>query len=290
MSKPTQEKITVLTSEPLPPKLESWIYWRDKTTEPKKQPFSTVLEHFGIEPYKLTGKTIRGPGGNSACIYCKGSFTIKRPANKEELYCLCHVLDWQRAIADRYKEYRSPVKPAFLDEITYPKSLGQETIRELKILVKATEKFIKTPDRWMLVLGTVGLGKTHMLRAINTALSPVAIYIAARDIEGAVHATRKDDTLGEFINNLTFAPVLLLDDLGEEYGGRLVKSVIDRVINARYEKFPKYPVVVASNFKTEDMIAYLPRTADRLLDKERCTQYTMFSKNSFRRLHAEMRA
>ena len=290
MSQAIQEKITVSTSAPLPPKLESWIYWRDKTTVPKKQPFSTVLEKFGIEPYKLTGKTIRGDGGPTACIFCKGSFTIKRKVDKKELYCLCHVLDWQQVITATYKDYRSPVKPAFLDEITYPRSLGQDTIRELKTLVKATEEFIRIPNKWMLVLGTVGLGKTHMLRAINTALSPVAIYVAARDIEGAVHATRKDDTLGQFIHDLTFAPILLLDDLGEEYGGKLVKSVIDRVINARYEKFPEYPVVVASNFKTENMIKYLPRTADRLLDKERCTQYTMFSKNSFRRLHTEMRA
>ncbi|MEE9540203.1 MAG: hypothetical protein V3V85_01770, partial [Candidatus Thorarchaeota archaeon] len=227
--------------------------------------------------------------GKGECPFCKNTVLVVKE-DEEVLYCLHHVLDWQKIVVERYKGYRSPVDPASLDDVTYPRALGQSTIRELKAMVKATEKFIRKPDTWLLMLGHYGLGKTHMLRAINTAFDPIAVYIAARDIEAIVHETRKDDTLGDFITNLTNAPILLLDDLGEEYGGRLVKSVIDRVINSRYERFPEYPVVVASNFETQELVSYLPRTADRLLDKERCVQLSIDSQTSYRRIRPEMRA
>lgn len=281
---------TIRSIDLLPSRLTSWVYWRNKSTSTKGEAFDLLTEHFAIDSgaaSELTGQMILD-SGNGTCPFCSNTYLVK----DDEwglLYCLHYILDWQREISSRQREFRSPVNPATLDDITYPKGLGQATIRDLKAMVNATEKFIKQPDKWLLLLGHYGLGKTHMLRTINTAFRPIALYIAARDIEGFTHSTRKKDTLNEFIERLTYAPVLVIDDLGEEYGGRLVKSVVDRVINARYERFPEYPVVVASNFSPQMLQDYLPRTADRLFDKERCVQLSIDSKTSYRKLYPELR-
>jgi DNA replication protein DnaC len=264
------------------------VYWRNRTTSPKGKAFDSLLDYFGVHPSELTGQHILD-SGKGECPICQNTFLI----NDEEwgvLYCLHYILDWQIEVRARYKEYRSPVADASLDDIKYPKDLGADTIYQLKEMVKHTENFIKRPEKWMIMAGSYGLGKTHMLRAINTAFDPIALYIAARDIEAITHMTRKDDTLGDFVENLTYAPILLLDDLGEEYGGRLVKTVVDRVINARYERFPDYPVLVATNMPPKELQGYLPRSADRLFDKARSVQLSINSKTSFRKIHPEMRA
>jgi DNA replication protein DnaC len=97
------------------------------------------------------------------------------------------------------------------------------------------------------------------------------------------------DALGDLYEALIKAPVLLLDDLGMEYGGALVKSAVDKIIDARYEKFQDRATVIATNLKGFELKTYIPRASDRIIDQAITRVFAISSDKSFRKLELEDR-
>mgnify|MGYP002396671608 CR=1 FL=1 len=141
----------------------------------------------------------------------------------------------------------------------------------------------------MYLWGIVGTGKTHILRSIKTAFGSMALYISAGDFEQKMHERRQNDTLGNFYQVFVSAPILLLDDLGMEYGGELLKTGIEKIIDLRYERWRDKPTIVASNKSPLGFEKYLSRAADRVMDKERSTTLYISGDKSFRELAIEER-
>lgn len=231
--------------------MPSWIAWRNIYTEKGGKPFG-LLDMKDLEP--------EGEG----CPLCKDMLIVRH--DEQIYYCLCQVLKWEQRVRDRFQWIRTPEQPATFGSLDLHPGLGKNGVETLKKTIEKAQRFVINPKKWLLISGPYGVGKTHILRAINTHLSPIAIYISAQDVEDMIHKFRKSDELGDFYDLLMRAPILLIDDLGIEYGGNLFKSMIDRVIDGRIKRFPLKPTVIATNIPTQDIPNYIERTGDRLLN------------------------
>jgi len=276
--------------EPRPSKLLSWLWWKDYYTEVGKPIFSTLMETMGIDyiPIKSEWESFNG----GVCPFCKGhSKSYVYTEDDESCYCLCAMLDWHMLVDTKWdSDIRTPVPPATLSEIQYPSVYTQAEKLELKKAVKRIKRFIKKPDKWLVLTGYFGTGKTHMLRVLNTVYGPMSVYLSTKDLEDMTHASRKADNMQYLYELLRYAPILLLDDLGAEHGGPLVKSMITRVVDARYEQWPKLPLVVATNMKyPNEIMEYIPRVGNRLADLEKVTPVA-FSVRSYREIKPEYKS
>ena len=255
------------TDEFTPSRLESWVYWRNRNTQDiYSQPFNLLSEALGVDGMPTRADFLEL---DEECPICSDTLVVNHP-NKGILYCLCYMLEWQNELVRRYENIRGSVQPATLATIQYPQVWkGRRELASLKRAVDDTGNFIGNPQaNWLILDGLYGTGKTHMLRAVNTALWPVAVYIVAKDIEDMTHVYRKNDDMGELYNALRWAPVLLLDDIGAEYGGRLVQTMIERVVDSRYENWNEYPMMVTTNKRENEFIEgdYIMRAYSRWHD------------------------
>lgn len=255
----------------------SWLVWRNKFTTPGEKPFNLLSEKLGSED--LSKVDLWRKTGD--CPYCNGNFIVREDG--EFHYCICETLRWQRIIEDRQQEYRTFVNDVSVNDILFPKYMDATHQRNLTAALHITKQFIVDPRKWLIFYGNYGTGKTMLMRVINTAYSPIALYISAANVEFHLHQSRKTDEVGEFQSILANAPVLLIDDMGAEYGGQLVASTMEKVIDYRYEHFPKLPTVMATNLGIASLATYIPRAADRLNDKMRVLPVNMKGK-SFRHL------
>ena len=254
--------------------LRSWVAWRNIYTTPHEKPFDLLkasdLEH-----------------DEEGCLLCKGMLVVNDPT-LGVIYCMCQVKDWAKRVGDKYSEIRTLEVDAKLSDLDLHPGLGEKGIETLgKTIVKA-ENFIKAPFKWLVISGPYGVGKTHILRAINTALSPICVYISSADIEDMIHKYRKQDELGDLYDYLRSAPILLIDDLGIEYGGPLFRSMMDRVIDGRLKRFPDKPTVIATNIATKDLGGYIERTGDRLMDLSKVERAFIAAK-SYRKIKPSVR-
>jgi DNA replication protein DnaC len=275
-----------MANDLIPSWLTSWVAWRNFYTEPGEEPFYPLKKELNLNRMPSSSEFIYANGGE--CPYCRDDSVINN-TKLGLVYCLCKVLDKTQKVEDKHKEVRTVVGKSKLSEIEYPTEMGGEYRRTMSEFVQAANTFIMSPDNWMFVSGYFGTGKSHVLKAINSAFYPMALYVSARDLEQMTHKFRKEDSLDFFYETLIGAPILILDDIGMEYGGPLVKSIIEKVVDSRYERWPDFPLIVASNMREEEFQGYIPRASDRLFDKARTQVFQIKTIKSYRKVHPGMR-
>jgi DNA replication protein DnaC len=113
----------------------------------------------------------------------------------------------------------------------------------------------------------VGVGKTHILAAIDDEFRPWSLYITASHLESLVFETMKKDVLDDLVETLSSVPILLFDDLGSDYGATFAKSVFRRIIDKRYLSHDELLTVVATNLSENQIRIYDMRIADRILER-----------------------
>ncbi len=273
----------------IPSWLTSWVAWRNYYTDFNKEPYHLLKEQFDMDRLPTSGEFIIKSGGE--CPYCKDGFPEKIVNNNKYgiVYCLCEVLNKVHRVELQHKDIKSKVGNSTLEDIKYPYEMGPEYKRTMSQFVQSAYDFIKFPNFWMVVSGYYGTGKSHVLKAINAAFDPMALYVSAKDLEQQTHTFRKEDALDYFYDTLITAPILILDDIGMEYGGPLVKSIFEKVVDSRYERFPEYPLIMSTNLFEKELPGYIPRASDRLLDRSRTVVHTLKTKQSYRKIAPEMR-
>jgi DNA replication protein DnaC len=270
----------------IPSWLTSWVAWRNFYTEPDKEPFNILKADLGMERLPTSGEFIIKSGGE--CPYCKDDAVVYN-TKLGLVYCLCQVLGKIHKTALLHNDIKTRVSNSSLSEIKYPYEMGSKYKVTMSQFVDAAHRFIKSPDFWIVVSGYYGTGKSHVLKAINAAFDPMALYVSAKDLEQQTHTFRKEDALDYFYDTLINAPILIFDDIGMEYGGPLVKSIFEKVVDTRYERYPDYPLIVSTNLFERELPGYIPRASDRLLDRAKTEVFTLKTEKSYRKIAPEMR-
>lgn len=129
--------------------------------------------------------------------------------------------------------------------------------------------FAEHPEKWLLLTGSYGSGKTHLAAAIaNDCLlrgRPV-LFLNTPDLLDhlrAGFAPGADGSYTDRFEEIRTAPVLILDDLGTESPTPWATEKLYQVLNYRYNA--QLPTVITTNKELRDVE---PRVASRLTDAE----------------------
>ena len=184
--------------------------------------------------------------------------------------------DKQAALEREQRRWMSKIKVAAIPERFKDRTLNSyvaKTSGQQKALAFAKEyaenfdQVIKT-GRSAIFVGKPGTGKTHL--AIGIALSimqqqrsPVFVTVQ-RLIRRVKDSWRtKEETESEVIDAFASPDLLILDEVGVQFGSEFEKQLLFDVLNERYEKLK--PSILLSNIPSEQLSDYLgERVTDRL--------------------------
>src|SRR5690606_764859 len=134
-------------------------------------------------------------------------------------------------------------------------------------------------DRWLLLAGTYGVGKTHLAAAIANAargtlrLPEQIMFITVPDLIDYLKTTFGPDTNVSFeqrFQQIKNVPLLVLDDLGTEASSAWAREKLFQLIDYRYVTRKSTVYTTSRPIESLDQ-----RVCTRLLDKRLCTLFEL---------------
>lgn len=133
--------------------------------------------------------------------------------------------------------------------------------------------FNKTPGRCAVFVGTPGTGKTHLAVAIGLEIMRQERSVlfcttirALRRIKDTWSSGAKE-TESEAVESLVWPDLLILDEVGVQFGSEAERVILFDVMNERYEQ--RKSTIILSNLSKEEVSAYLgERVFDRLREDD----------------------
>ncbi|MBI2909697.1 MAG: ATP-binding protein [Chloroflexi bacterium] len=146
----------------------------------------------------------------------------------------------------------------------------QATPEQQHTLVNAFQNaraFADAPEGWLILLGDIGSGKTHLAAAIaNQRLKAgqSAIFMVVPELLDHLRYTFSPDSkvnYDELFERVKGTPLLILDDLGTETSTPWAQEKLYQIINHRYNG--RLPTVITTNRALEDIDS---RLSSRMAD------------------------
>jgi DNA replication protein DnaC len=137
----------------------------------------------------------------------------------------------------------------------------------LRTIVPQVRTYARRPDGWLTLLGSYGVGKTHLAAAIaleSLERGEGVLFTVVPDLLDHLRTTFSPQStiaFDEQFDLLRSAPLLILDDLGTESATPWAREKLYQLINHRYNY--RLPTVITSNLKPD---AIEPRIYSRLCD------------------------
>jgi DNA replication protein DnaC len=289
-----------------PDYLGSFLTWRYQMTAPGTswwsgiKPFVADKEYWRMNRQDVINafyKKIGKENISGLCPQCSGADQFDISADEVTywpIWCLCTLAEWIQK--STYKNYtvRSWFEFTTLKTYNFHRENPQET-KALELIYQKTRDFAVDPKRWLILSGPVGIGKTHLLRAVATSYGPISLYMTTRDLVSRImteiSAGRSEDgsskgNLDELIYKVSNAPILLLDDLGAEHikgANSFVMSQLLSIIDYRYQSPQEFPTMITTNQTETDFRSGLwERLGDRITD--RAHDFLSVSASSYRQL------
>ena len=216
--------------------------------------------------------------GDPNCPHCHGLGYLREDVptghhNFGKLQpCVCQLEHMSAAQANKLRRdsntetLTGKTFDTFLAEGLSPDPVIRANVR---LAFERSRAFAENPEKWLLLTGTYGCGKTHLAAAIaNHCLNngkPV-LFLNAPDLLDhlrAGFAPGADGTYGDRFEEIRTAPVLVLDDLGTESPTPWAVEKLYQLLNYRYNA--QLPTVITTNKPLEDIE---PRVASRLADTD----------------------
>lgn len=140
--------------------------------------------------------------------------------------------------------------------------------------------------RCALFVGRPGTGKTHLavgigLRIMGAENRTVLFTTVMRAIRRVKDSWAKEsqETETQAIAALTFPDLLILDEVGVQFGSDFERNIMFDVLNERYEK--RRPTILLSNLNKDELIGFLgERVFDRM--REDGGKFVAFDWDSYR--------
>lgn len=146
----------------------------------------------------------------------------------------------------------------------------------LKIALKVAYDYASAPRGWLLIVGGIGCGKTHLAAAIGherVRRGDTVLFITVPDLLDHLRSTYGPSSeigYDELFDRLRDAPLLIMDDLGAENPSPWAREKLYQLINHRYSL--ALPTVVTTNVDLDLLDA---RLRSRLMDTNLVRQVTI---------------
>lgn len=231
-------------------------------SSPRAEPRQQVCEtHGAFESVNFIGRIW------SKCPGCTADAAAKEKAEQDAREHTARKTAWEQRLGE------SCIPERFTDR-TLNKFVAS-TPEQAHALAFATayadgfDEVIKT-GRSALFVGKVGTGKTHLAAGIALRLMrrdgrPVLFTTVMRAVRSVkdTWGGNGGKTETQAIAALVFPDLLILDEVGVQFGSDTEKLILFDVLNERYEK--RRPTLLLSNFGIDEVKAYLgERIFDRL--------------------------
>jgi len=188
---------------------------------------------------------------SSACPICKGAGFVhpRLPSGKPDysrvITCRCTQKELDKECQTRLQRY-SGLELELLKNMTFDNfdwkrvNLLPEQRENLKKAFDVALDFAKSPEGWLVFQGVTGCGKTHLAAAIANyrlkAGQPVKFEVVPDFLDHlrftfSPESTVTYDQLFEEVKN---APLLILDDFGEQSTTPWAQEKLYQIINYRY--------------------------------------------------------
>ncbi len=221
-------------------------------------------------------------GDEGQCPVCRGAGFVHpvlpsgAPDFSRVVPCRCRTVELlkeKQGLLERYSNL------GYLSHYTFEtlRSGGRVGASEhYRRACEAARRFADRPEGWLVLVGPVGSGKTHIACAIaNSRLSigESAFYVGAADLldhlRGAFSPGSEVsyDELSERVKNTA---LLVLDDVRAEGATPWARLKLEQILNHRYNM--KLPTVLTTDTAVDELD---PRLNERFLDTEFCAVITL---------------
>lgn len=157
-------------------------------------------------------------------------------------------------------------------------SYRAETEEQRRLIAALKDGLENGWTRNIVIVGGVGTGKTHLAYSILNAQSEIrtssnnpdyrwysenrVVYRTIKDIIDNIHDSWNDKSMSD-MNSFCSCPLLIIDEIGVQYGSDSERTELYTVFNRRYED--ELPIIAISNNRLADLQRILgQRIYDRL--------------------------
>ena len=146
-------------------------------------------------------------------------------------------------------------------------NLSPEECQSLEQAYRNAVNFAKSPEGWLIFMGVNGCGKTHLAAAIANHLrreGKSVLFIVVTDLLDYLRSTFNPESrvsYDELFEKIKKAPVLILDDFGEQSATPWAQEKLYQLINYRYNA--RLATVVTTCLSLDDIES---RISSRMVD------------------------
>lgn len=218
----------------------------------------------------------------SGCPFCAAEEKAARDKDAAEMQANILHAAWQRKlgeanIPDRFKDRTLNTYKVTSDGQKRALAFANDYVEQFETVSKI--------GRSAIFCGKPGTGKTHLSIGIAIAVmssgKSVLFTTVQRIVRRFKETFRKDSSESErdVLRMLTYPDLLIIDEIGVQFGTDFEKNLMFDILNDRYEN--RKPTLLLSNLTAQEVKAFLgERIYDRL--KEDGGQCVSFDWNSYR--------
>lgn len=210
-----------------------------------------------------------GYGPNPFCKVC-GGYGKLHPLKANDELDYSQIVDCpeRNCLGESFQQYQRGQRAMIVHGLT-SYLFNFETFKPLKDTEAAFQAFVelaegRTDKPFLLCIGGVGCGKSHLCEALTLKLNQRGInawYYPVAALMGHIKASIANNGTQAWIDSLSGMAALILDDFGVEQGTEFEMATLERIIDERYRW---HRITVLTSNKA---IAQLKLTSPRILSR-----------------------
>ena len=155
-----------------------------------------------------------------------------------------------------------------------------EQRENLKEAYRLALDFAKSPEGWLVFMGGTGCGKTHLAAAIvnyRYQIKKPAKFVVVPEFLDHLRSTFNPDSrvsYDQLFESVKKAPLLVLDDFGEQSTTSWAREKLYQVINYRYNA--RLATVITTRYSLEEILEEIESSiSSRLVDHKLSTPFNI---------------
>jgi DNA replication protein DnaC len=152
-------------------------------------------------------------------------------------------------------------------------NLPKEQQENLEEAYNLAFEFAKNPKVWLILMGETGCGKTHLASAIvnyQYQAGKPALFVVVPEVLDHLRSTFSPESkvsYDQLFESVKTAPLLILDDFGEQSASPWVREKLYQLINYRYNA--QLPTVITTRYSLDEINEDIDDSvSSRLVDRE----------------------